>query len=47
MLATAIIGSTVGVKNDSRKNGRPAILPLTQIAMASESAMVSGITLAA
>ena len=28
-------------------DGRPAILPLTQIAMASESAMVSGMTLAA
>jgi hypothetical protein len=46
-LATAIMGITVGVKNDSRINERPAILPLTTTAIAIASAMVSGMVLSA
>ncbi len=47
MLATAIIGSTVGVKYASRRKPRPASLPLTQTAISSASAIDSGIVPAA
>ena len=43
MLATAIIGSTVGVKYASRRNPRPAIRPLTHTAITSASAIDAGI----
>ena len=43
MLATAIIGSTVGVKYARRRKPRPAILPLTQTAISSASAIDTGI----
>ncbi len=43
MLATAIIGSTVGVKYARRRNPRPLILPLTQTAISSASAIDAGI----
>ncbi len=42
MLATAIIGSTVGVKKASRRKARPLRRPLTQIAISSASAIETG-----
>ena len=43
MLATAIIGSTVGVKYARRSTPRPAIWPLTHTAISSASAIDAGI----
>jgi hypothetical protein len=43
MFATAIIGSTVGVKNARRSNPRPAIRPFTHTAIKSASATDTGI----
>ena len=43
MFATAIIGSTVGVKYARRSQPLPAIRPLTQIAINSASAIETGI----
>ena len=43
MLATAIIGSTVGVKYAKRRKPRPRMLRLTQIAIRSASAIEVGI----
>ena len=43
MFATAIIGSTVGVKYARRSRPRPANRPLTQSAMASAITIDSGI----
>ena len=43
MFATAIIGSTVGVKNDRRSRARPGMRPLTHTAMSKASAIDSGI----
>ena len=42
MLATAIIGSTVGVKKARRRKPRPRMLRLTQIAISSASAIEVG-----
>src|SRR4029078_5336873 len=42
MLATAIIGSTVGVKKARRKKPRPRMLRLTQIAISRASAIEVG-----
>ncbi len=43
MLATAIIGSTVGVKYARRRKPRPGMRLLTQSAIAIASAIESGI----
>jgi len=47
MLATAIMGSTVGVKKERRRRPRPAILPLTHTAIRMASAMDSGMVASA
>jgi hypothetical protein len=47
MLATATIGSTVGVKYASLRKPRPAIRPSTHTAISSASAIASGIVPAA
>ena len=43
MFATAIIGSTVGVKYASRRKPRPLMRPLTHTAISSASAIDAGI----
>jgi hypothetical protein len=47
MLATAIIGSTVGVKKARRRSERPGRRPFTHTAISSASAIESGIVPAA